>query len=200
MKRIAVFASGNGSNLEALIGSLRPLEINGKISLVFSDNRDAVALKRAKRHGLDCVSFSPKDFSSREEYGRELLKLVEEKEIDFVILAGYMLLLSPEFIRSFKNRVINIHPSLLPSFKGLHGIKDAYEYGVKVTGVSIHFVDEGLDSGPIILQRALDIRESMSLADLEKTIHEIEHEIYPLAVKYLCDGRLLIKGRKVIIG
>jgi len=119
------------------------------------------------------------------------------EKIDLVVLAGYMLLFTTKFINEFKNKILNIHPSLLPSFKGIHGIKDAYEYGVKVTGVTVHFVEEDLDSGPIVLQEAVSIEQEDSLESLEEKIHKAEHKIYPTAVKYFCEGRLKIEGRKV---
>lgn len=199
MKKIAVFASGNGSNLEALACSILPLDIQGRIELVFCDNQEAFALQRARKHQLDCFSFSPKEFKDRKEYDRALLSLVQERKIDLIVLAGYMLLLGEEFILAFQDRILNIHPSLLPSFKGLHGIREAYEYGVKVTGVTVHFVDRGLDSGPIIVQEALEVRDLMTLQELEEEIHKIEHRLYPLAVKYFCEGRLVREGRKIRI-
>ncbi len=199
MKNLAVFASGHGSNLEALINSIVPLNIKGQIKLVFSDDHQAYALQRAKNHGIDIFSFSPAEFPNRKEYDKKLLSIIIEKKIDLVILAGYMLLLGEDFISAYKNKIINIHPSLLPSFKGLHGIKDAYDYGVKVTGVSIHFVDKDLDNGPIIMQKAMTIEPDMSLAEIEAKIHKIEHELYPKAVKFFCDEKLKIEGRKVIL-
>jgi phosphoribosylglycinamide formyltransferase 1 len=199
MKNLAVFASGHGSNLEALIRSMRPLNINGQIKIVFSDNSKAYALHRAEKYGIDTLTFGPGDFSNRKEYDRKLLQSINERKIDLVILAGYMLLLGQEFISAYKNRIINIHPSLLPSFKGLHGIRDAYDYGVKVTGVSVHFVDKDLDNGPIIIQKAISVEPDMRFDALEKKIHKIEHEIYPKAVKLFCEGRLKIEGRKVIL-
>lgn len=198
-KRIAVFASGFGSNLQAIIDFSENNEFNGEIVLVFSNNRNAYALERAAIKGIKNICFAPKDFASRELYDRKILELLDSEKVDLVVLAGYMLLLGSEIIGRYKNRIINIHPSLLPSFKGTHGIKDAFEYGVKVTGVTVHFVDEGLDSGPIILQEAVYIEKDDTIEKLEEKIHRIEHKIYPLAVKYFCDGCLKIEGRKAII-
>jgi len=198
-KRIAVFASGFGSNLQALIDYNKNHSLNGEIVLVFSNNKDANALNRAKKNKIKTVSMDPSTYSTREQYDTKIIELLEEEKIDIIVLAGYMLLLSLGFVRKFKNRIINIHPALLPSFKGTHGIKDAYEYGAKVTGVTVHFVDEGLDSGPIILQQAVDIDQDESVEELEEKIHRIEHKIYPLAVKYFCEDRLKIEGKKVKI-
>jgi phosphoribosylglycinamide formyltransferase-1 len=199
VKRIAVFASGFGSNLQALIDYNKDHGLNGEIALVFSNNKDAFALERAKESRIKSVFSDPSDCITREKFDERIIKLLEEEKIDLVVLAGYMFLVSPMFVRKFKNRILNIHPALLPSFKGTHGIKDAYEYGVKVTGVTVHFVDEGLDSGPIIIQRAVNIDQDGSIEELEEKIHRVEHEIYPLAVKYFCEDRLKIEGRKVKI-
>lgn len=198
-KRIAVFASGFGSNLQALIDYNNKHGLNGDIVLVFSNNKDAFALERAKKNKIKAVFMDPARYSSREQYDSEIIEMLEEEKIDLVVLAGYMFLLSQEFVHRFKNKILNIHPALLPSFKGTHGIKDAYRYGVKVTGVTVHFVDEGLDSGPIILQEAVDIDPDESVEELEEKIHKVEHKIYPEAVKYFCEDRLEIDGRRVKI-
>lgn len=198
-KRIAVFASGFGSNLQALIDYNNKHGLNGDIVLVFSNNKDAFALERAKKNKIKAVFMDPARYSSREQYDSEIIEMLEEEKIDLVVLAGYMFLLSQEFIHRFKNKILNIHPALLPSFKGTHGIKDAYRYGVKVTGVTVHFVDGGLDSGPIILQEAVDIDPDDSVEELEEKIHKVEHKIYPEAVKYFCEDRLEIDGRMVKI-
>lgn len=198
-KRIAVFASGFGSNLQALIDYNNKHGLNGDIVLVFSNNKDAFALERAKKNKIKAVFMDPARYSSREQYDSEIIEMLEEEKIDLVVLAGYMFLLSQEFVHRFKNKILNIHPALLPSFKGTHGIKDAYRYGVKVTGVTVHFVDEGLDSGPIILQEAVDIDPDDSVEELEEKIHKVEHKIYPEAVKYFCEDRLEIDGRRVKI-
>lgn len=198
-KRIAVFASGFGSNLQALIDYNNKHGLNGDIVLVFSNNKDAFALERAKKNKIKAVFMDPARYSSREQYDSEIIEMLEEEKIDLIVLAGYMFLLSQEFVHRFKNKILNIHPALLPSFKGTHGIKDAYRYGVKVTGVTVHFVDEGLDSGPIILQEAVDIDPDDSVEKLEEKIHKVEYKIYPEAVKYFCEDRLEIDGRRVKI-
>jgi len=198
-KRIAVFASGFGSNLQALIDYNNKHGLNGDIVLVFSNNKDAFTLVRAKKNNIKAVFMDPTRYSSREKYDSKIIEMLEEEKINLVVLAGYMLLLSQEFIHRFKNKILNIHPALLPSFKGTHGIKDAYRYGVKVTGITVHFVDEDLDSGPIILQEAFPIDPDDSVEELEGKIHKVEHKIYPEAVKYFCDDRLEIDGRRVKI-
>jgi len=198
-KRIAVFASGFGSNLQALIDYIKGNDLNGDIVLVFSNNKDAYALNRARKNKIKAVFMDSSGYNTRKQYDTKIIELLEDEKIDLVVLAGYMFLLSHEFVHKFKNKILNIHPALLPSFKGTHGIKDAYEYGVKVTGVTVHFVDEGLDSGPIIIQQSVDIDQNESVEELEEKIHRIEHKIYPLAVKYFCEDRLKIDGKKVKI-
>jgi phosphoribosylglycinamide formyltransferase-1 len=198
-KRIAVLASGFGSNLQAIIDQAQNLNINGEIVLVFSNNENAYALERAKKHGIKSASFNPGQFESRQQYDKELLVLLKNEKIDLIVMAGYLLLVGPEIIKEFSSRIINIHPALLPSFKGIHGIRDAFDYGVKVTGVTVHFVEEELDAGPIISQEAVIITAGDTVEALEEKIHKIEHKIYPLAVKYFCNGRLAINGRKVEI-
>ena len=198
-KRLAVLASGFGSNLQAIIDQSQDLEINGEIVLVFSNNENAYALKRAKKHGIKSASFNPGQFESRQQYDKELLALLKNEKIDLIVMAGYLLLVGQEIIREFSGRIINVHPALLPSFKGIHSIKDAFDYGVKVTGVTVHFVEEELDGGPIISQEAVIITKDDTIKTLEEKIHKIEHKIYPLAVKYFCNGRLAINGRKVEI-
>jgi phosphoribosylglycinamide formyltransferase 1 len=199
MKRIAVFASGYGSNLQALIDFSKNDNLNGEIVLVFSNKSGAFALQRARDNGIKAVFLDPAQFKTRWEFDERIAGVLEEEKIDLVVLAGYMLLISQNILVRFKNRIINIHPALLPSFKGTNGIKDAFDYGVKVTGVTVHFVDEGLDNGPIIMQQAVDISEDDSAETLEEKIHTAEHKIYPLAVKYFCTDRLKIVGRKVLI-
>ncbi len=196
-KRIAVFVSGFGSNLQAIIDYAGSNDLDGEIALVFSNKSDAHALERAKKHGIKTKFIDPKKFESREQFDLKVIELLKMEKIDLVVLAGYMFLFTTKFINEFKDKILNIHPSLLPSFKGIHGIKDAYEYGVKVTGVTVHFVEEDLDSGPIVLQEAVSIEQEDSLESLEEKIHKAEHKIYPEAVKYFCEDRLKIEGRRV---
>ncbi len=198
-KRIAVFASGNGSNLQAILNYSKKNDINGDVVMVFSNNPEAFALKRAQKAKVNSYCVNQKKFILREDFDKEILKIVKKENIDLICLAGYMLLLSSNFINEYKNRIINIHPSLLPSFKGMHGIKDAYDYGVKITGVTVHFVDDKLDNGPIIMQKPVRIFDNESVEDFEKRIHKVEHIIYPKSVECFCKDKLIIKGRKVLI-
>jgi len=198
-KRIAIFASGNGSNLQAIIDYSKNNDINGDVVFVLTNNLDAYALKRAINFKInaECIPYNKN--SSRFEFDSKILQAMRNRKIDLICLAGYMLLLSPDFINEYQDKIINIHPSLLPSFKGMHGIRDAFDYGVKVTGVTVHFVDSKLDNGPIILQEAVFINESDTIEELEKKIHEVEHRLYPLAVQYFCRDELRIINRKVLI-
>lgn len=197
---IAVFVSGSGTNLQAIIDAVSRGEIKAKIALVVSDNKDAHALERAKKSGIETFILNPKGFVSRQVYDKEIIKELEKRKIDLIVLAGFMRLVSDYFIEKYKNKVLNIHPALLPSFKGTHGIKEASEYGVKKTGVTVHFVDEHLDHGPIILQETVSVEDNDTLKTLEEKIHKVEHELYPKAIQLFVDGKLKIKGRKVKIG
>lgn len=198
-KRIAVLASGNGSNMQAISDYSLKNDINGDVVFVVTNNPDAYALVRAKNANIKTFCIDFKKNIPRQEFDREISEAIKNEKIDLICLAGYMLLLNPVFISEYQNKIINIHPSLLPSFKGVHGIKDAFDYGVKVTGVTVHFVDCELDHGPIILQEAVQINEGETAQQLEAKIHEVEHKIYPLAVKYFCREELKIIGRKVCI-
>ena len=196
---IAVFVSGSGTNLQAIIDSISKGEIKAKIALVVSDNKDAHALTRAKTAGIETFVLSPKGFKSREDYDKKIIEELKKRDVNLVVLAGFMRLLSSHFVLQYKNKIINIHPALLPSFKGTHGIKDAFEYGSKRTGVTVHFVDTQLDHGPIILQEAVEIKENDTLDTLEEKIHKIEHKLYPKAVKLFVEGKLKVESRKVKI-
>ncbi|MCM8760775.1 MAG: phosphoribosylglycinamide formyltransferase [Candidatus Omnitrophica bacterium] len=196
---ISVLCSGSGTNLQAIIDSVRSGYIPAKIALVVSDRKDAFALERAKKAGVETLVLNPKDFRSREDFDKEVVKNLRARNVGLVVLAGFMRLLSPYFIREYRNKIMNIHPALLPSFKGTCGIKDALEYGVKVTGPTVHFVDEELDHGPIILQRAVEIKEDDTPETLLERVHAEEHRIYPEAIKLFVEGRLKIEGRRVRI-
>ena len=196
---IAVLCSGSGTNLQAIIDAVKKGAIPAKIAVVISDNKEAFALERARRAGIETLVLDKKAFKAREDFDREVIKALKKKDVGLVVLAGFMRLLSPHFIKEYKDRIINIHPALLPSFKGTHGIKDALEYGVKETGVTVHFVDEKLDHGPIILQRSVEVKEGDTEETLLGRVHAEEHRIYPEAIKLFVEGRLKIEGRKVII-
>ena len=199
MINIGVLASGRGTNLQAIIEAVEEGKIEGKISIVISDNRDAYALKRAKQHNIKTQYVDFKSFKNREDYDKKIVECLKEKKIDLVVLAGYMRILSRFFINVYKNKIMNIHPALLPSFPGLHAQRQAVEYGVKISGCTVHFVDEGVDSGPIILQKSVEVSADDTEESLVEKILKEEHQIYPQAIQLFCQGRLIIKGRKVFI-
>ncbi len=196
---IAVLASGSGTNLQAIIDAVKAGKVKANIACVIGDRKDAFALERARSAGIEAIHIRPKDFSSREEFDREAIRHLERHNVELVVLAGFMRLLSGYFVNKYRDRIMNIHPALLPSFKGTEGIKDAWDYGVKVTGPSVHFVTEDLDAGPIILQKPVAIGEDDTMETLEEKIHKAEHEIYPEAIRLFVEGKLKVEGRKVKI-
>ena len=199
LMNIAILCSGNGTNLQAIIDNVNKGYIPARIAFVLSDEKKAFALERAKKAGIKTVTLDKKDYKNREDFDREIVKHLKKRNVELVVLAGFMRLLSPYFIKEYRNRIINIHPALLPSFKGPHGIKDAIDHGVKVTGVTVHFVDEDLDNGPIIFQRTVEIKEDDTEEALLERVHKKEHEVYPEAIKLLVEGKIKIEGRKVVI-
>ena len=197
---IGVLVSGSGSNLQAIIDSIEAGVIKDScVKVVISNRREAYALERAKKHGIETVYLNGKEFASRDEYDKKVVEILQERGIELVVLAGYLRWITPHFVESFKNRIVNIHPSLLASFKGLHGIEQAFEYGVKVTGVTVHFVDETEDGGAVILQEPVIIEENETLETLEEKIHKVEHKLYPKAIELFRSGKLVMTGRKVKI-
>lgn len=199
MKKIAVLASGQGTNLEAILEAAERGEIAGQISLVISDRAEAPALGRAERRGIRAVYFNPREYAGREKYDLALINELREAHVDLVVLAGYMRLLTAQFVAAFSLKIMNIHPSLLPAFPGLDGVEQALEYGVKVTGCTVHFVDEGLDSGPVILQEAVPVLQHETINTLHQRIHAAEHRLYPRAIDLFCRDKLKVEGRRCLI-
>jgi len=196
---IAVLCSGNGTNLQAIIDNINKGYIPARIAFVLSDEKKAFALERARKAGIETVILDKKEYKTREDFDKEIVERLKKRDVKLVVLAGFMRLLSPYFIREYRNRIINIHPALLPSFKGSHGVKDALDHGAKVTGVTVHFVDENLDNGPIILQKAVEIRADDTEETLLERLHKEEHKAYPEAIKLFVEGKIKIEGRKVTI-
>lgn len=186
--RLAVLASGRGSNLQALVDASESNGMDGKVALLLTDNPDAYALTRAKKHGIPFRVIERKNFSSRQAFDSAFADAVEESGVDIVALAGFMRIISPSFLYRFPGKVINIHPSLLPAFPGLDAQKQALEYGVKITGCTVHFVDEGVDTGPIIIQSAVPVLPEDTVDMLSARILEQEHIIYPKAVTMIARG------------
>lgn len=204
MLKIGVLISGGGSNLQAIIDNINNGNINGKIELIISNKKDAYGLIRGQEAGIESIFISPKDFANNADYNLKLIKEFKDRDVDIVVLAGYLKILSPEFIKEFKNRVINIHPSLIPSFcgDGFYGErvhKAVIDYGSKITGATVHIVDEGTDTGPIILQDTVVVEDDETVQSLQKKVLEIEHKILVEAVKLYCDDRIVIEGRRVKI-
>ncbi|HIH94406.1 TPA: phosphoribosylglycinamide formyltransferase [Methanosarcina acetivorans] len=196
--KIAVLVSGRGSNLQAIIDSIEKGYIkNAAVSVVISNKADAYALERAEKHGISAVFLDPEG-RDRAGYDREILKILKQYDTDLLLLAGYFRLLGSEIIEAYRHRILNIHPSLLPAFKGLHAQKQAFEYGVKVAGCTVHFVDEGLDSGPIIIQKCVPVLPEDTEETLTARILEQEHIIYPEAVRLFVESKLKVEGRNVI--
>jgi len=197
--RIGVLASGRGSNLQAIMDSCSGGTIPGQVAVVISDNPGAYALQRAKDANIPAFCVDPSGFNTKEDYEEKISNLLKEYGVQLVCLAGYMRLVGPVMLKEFANRIINIHPALLPAFPGLHAQEQAWNYGVKYSGCTVHFVDEGMDTGPIILQSVVPVMQDDTPASLAERILEQEHIIYPEAVRLFLEGRLRIKGRKVEI-
>lgn len=197
--KIGVLASGNGSNLQSLIDRSTDGTIPAQVACVISNNAAASALERGRRHGIPALHLDHRLFSCREAYDEALVDALREYGVELVCLAGFMRIITPVLIDAFPNRIMNIHPALLPSFPGLHAQRQALNHGVKLAGCSVHFVDRGTDTGPIICQAAVTVMEGDTEDTLSARILVEEHRCYPLAVKLFAEGRLTIEGRKVII-
>lgn len=200
--KIGVLISGGGSNLQSIIDNVEEGNIEGRVELVISNKKDAYGLERARKHNIEAIYVNRKDFQGEEDYNLHLIEILRERGIGLVVLAGYLRVLSGDFIQAFKNKIINIHPSLIPSFcgRGYYGEKvheAVIAYGVKLTGATVHFVDEGTDTGPIIMQEAVRVYEDDRVEDLQKRVLEKEHELLVAAVRNFCQGRIKIDGRIV---
>jgi phosphoribosylglycinamide formyltransferase-1 len=198
MARVGVLVSGRGSNLQALLDAARRGELGGEIAVVVSNVETASALDRARRASIPAV-FRDHRGQKREAYDAELVEILRRHQVDLVCLAGFMRLLSPVLVRAFPGRIVNIHPALLPAFPGLHAQRQALEHGVKLSGATVHLVDEGLDSGPIVAQEAVAVASSDTEETLAARILEAEHRLYPRAVRALLEGRCRVEGRRVIV-
>ncbi|WP_059104467.1 phosphoribosylglycinamide formyltransferase [Shouchella shacheensis] len=185
--KVAIFASGTGSNAEALIRAAAEKELGGEVALVLSDKRDAKVLEKAKAHGVPAYAFVPKTFASKAEYEAEVVRLLEASHVQLVVLAGYMRLVGPTLLDAYEGRIVNIHPSLLPEFPGLDAVGQALEAGVKQTGVTVHYVDAGMDTGPVIAQEAVEIHDEETCESLTAKIQRVEHVLYPRCVKQLLE-------------
>ncbi len=195
--RLGVLISGSGTNLQAIIDATESGELDAEVTVVISSHEAARGLDRARRHGIDAVFLERGSFESPRAYNAAIRDELKRHGVDLVVMAGYMRLLGTEVLDAYPMAVLNLHPALLPSFPGAHGVKDAFEYGVKVTGVTVHFADEVFDRGPILAQEAVIVEEDDTVATLEAKIHEVEHRLYPAAIQLIAQGRVSFEGRKV---
>jgi len=196
--KVGVLASGRGSNLQSIMDAAAAGKINSEVVLVVSDKEDAFALERARKAGIPAEYVNPRAYASKDQYEEAIVKLLEEHNVGLVCLAGYMRIVGPVILEAYLNKTMNIHPALLPAFPGLHGQQQAWEYGVKYSGCTVHFVDEGMDTGPIISQAVVPVYDDDTEDTLSARILEQEHRIYPEAVGNFANGRLKITGRKVL--
>ena len=195
--KLAVLVSGRGSNLQAIIDSIDREELDAHLSIVISNTKDAMALKRAEKHGIKTIFIDPSTYLNSKEYDKALVLKLKEFSIDLICLAGYMRILGEEVIQTFEKKIINIHPSLLPAFPGLNAQKQAINHGVKFSGCTVHFVDSGVDSGPIILQTVVPVYDNDDEKSLSKRILEQEHYLYPKAIKMIQENKIRLNGRTV---
>ncbi|TLM97588.1 phosphoribosylglycinamide formyltransferase [bacterium] len=198
--RLGVLASGRGSNLQAIIDKCKAGLVPAEVAVVISDKENAYALERAGNHGIPAIYINPGSFETKQEYEQAIVQHLEENRVELVVLAGYMRIVGRVLLESCPNKIMNIHPALLPSFPGAHGQKDAVDYGVRFSGCTVHFVDEGMDTGPIILQAVVPVMQDDTEDTLAARILEQEHKIYSEAVRLYAEGRLSVQGRKVVIG
>ena len=196
---IGVLISGGGTNLQAIIDSIEVKNLDAEIRVVLSNQADAYGLARAKQHGIATAVLDHKSFASREDYDQAVVDVLRARGVELVILAGFMRLLSPVFIKAYSNRIMNIHPSLLPSFPGLHVQKKALDHGVRFAGCTVHFVNEECDEGPIIIQAVVPVYPDDDEATLAARILKQEHRIYPRAIQLYAEGRLHVSGRKALV-
>ena len=189
MLRVGVLVSGGGTNLQAILDAVDHGDItNAEVSVVISKNPGAYALERARKHGIRAVCISPKQFPARDAFNQAFLAKIDEYDLDLIVLAGFLVMIPAAMTEKYKGRIINIHPSLLPAFPGLHGIRDAFEAGVKETGVTIHYIDQGVDTGPIIRQEKVRIEQEDTFDSLKEKIHRVEHRIYPEVISEIIEN------------
>ena len=194
---LGVLVSGSGSNLQSIIDRVETGSLPAAIRIVVSNNPAAFALERARKHGIPATVIAHEGFANREDYDRRLVETLNAHGVELVVLAGFMRVLSPFFLRAFPMRVMNIHPALLPSFPGTHGQRKAFDYGVKFTGCTVHFADEGVDTGPVIIQAVVPVYDADTEETLSQRILREEHRIYPQAIRLYAEGKLRVEGRKV---
>ena len=199
MLRIGVMASGRGSNFQSIIDSIKSGYLNASIELLITDNPQAYAIERAKNNSIEYLVMKPSNFAAKDEYYSRVVEEFKKRAVELIVLAGFMRVVKKPLIDAYPMRIMNIHPALLPSFPGLHGQQQAVDYGVKISGCTVHFVDEGVDTGPIIIQAAVPVYHDDTEESLSERILKQEHRIFPYAIKLFSEGRLRVEGRKVIV-
>jgi len=197
--KIGVLASGRGSNFQSIIDSIESGYIPASVVVLITDNPRAFSIERANKQGIESRVMHPGSYPSRDEYFRAITSELKKREVELVVLAGFMRIVGRPLIEAYPNRVMNIHPALLPSFPGLHGQKQANDYAVKISGCTVHFVDEGMDTGPIIIQAAVSVHDDDTEESLSERILKLEHKIFPEAIKLFCEDRIEMQGRRVVI-
>jgi phosphoribosylglycinamide formyltransferase-1 len=195
--RLGVLVSGSGSNLQAIIDRIESGDLSAEIAVTISNKPDAYALQRCHRHGIPTAVVRHQDFPMREDFDRRMIDILNEHAVDLVVMAGFMRVLTGLFLKAFPMKVMNIHPALLPAFPGLHVQQQAIDYGVKFSGCTVHFADEGVDTGPVIIQAVVPVLPSDTSATLAARILKEEHRIYPQAIQFFAEGRILLSGRTV---
>jgi phosphoribosylglycinamide formyltransferase-1 len=199
MLTLGVLASGRGSNFQSIIDSIVSGVLNARVATLITDNPEAYAIERANNHNIEALVIKPRDFSDRDSYYSQIAGELKKRGVELVILAGFMRVVGKTLIDHYRNKIMNIHPALLPSFPGLHGQKQAADYSVKISGCTVHFVDEGMDTGPIIVQAAVPAFHDDTEDTLSDRILRQEHKIFPYAIKLYSEGRISVDGRRVII-
>jgi phosphoribosylglycinamide formyltransferase-1 len=197
--RLGILASGRGSNFQSIIDAINSKKLKAEIAILITDNPSAFAIERAKKHGIEHIIVSPESYYSKDDFFLKIAEELKERKVGLVILAGFMRIVRKPLLDSFPNMIMNIHPALLPSFPGLHGQKQALDYGVRISGCTVHFVDEGMDTGPIIIQAAVAVLQKDTEETLSERILKLEHQIYPEAIRLFSEGRIKIEGKRVVI-
>jgi len=197
--KLAILASGRGSNFDAICDAIVRQELNAEIKVLISDKKDALVLEKAQSRGIETRYLNPKEYSQKEDYEQEIVKILQECQVNVIALAGYMRLVGKVLLKAYKYRILNIHPSLLPSFTGLQAQKQALDYGVRYSGCTVHLVDEGMDTGPIIMQAVVPVYQDDTEETLAQRILQEEHKVYWRSLQLMAEGRVNIEGRKVYI-
>ncbi len=199
MLKLGVLASGRGSNFQSIVDEIEAGRLNASVRILLTDNPEAYAIERAKKHSIEYLYLDPRSFKSKDDYFLQIAEEFRKRDVELVILAGFMRIVQKPLIDAFPNRIMNIHPALLPSFKGLHGHQQAIDYGVRISGCTVHFVDSGMDTGPIIIQAAVAVSPDDTEDTLSERILRFEHRIFPYAIRLYSEGRLSVEGRRVRI-